>query len=648
MKKKILIIAIVCLLIVALLLVTGCDQRSDLFNNNGNSENGSGSGSGGKEDAAARAACISASASLAARINVYLETSSESATLVGLARYIQQNASDVTVSFQDIESESESLKLMVKSNGYYTFITITKTNATAAQDAKKITEEKTVTATEFVAAIKEAARAAGFSENLVAETERQRKVMEVYAAGTSLTRISATGEEDIYVLYYEEYDASEFISISETIQAMERSQKPTCISNSSTLASQCNLFETCYDTTTQTLKEYVAVKLPYINVTWTGDAQNATFDTISNKCGTATVTYGDWKCVVIITYGSASAATEATKDDAASNDTLSGNTPANDTPSNGSEKLAGWQIKPEEDVYANAQDYLSLEALTSASDPAEKMADLLIGGTYNLIESKGFFANYRTDLVAEDGTSSITECLRVVQENADGGVNNVYQALTSVTGFGRRTIDYYNERLTQKDIMHGAVYYPSEGVLTAELNKPDYSERSNFAKKAKTTYVMYSWFDFPLYLGGKYGADYAGDLVWDSIDGSTVEETDGDDYITWTFSADLDKANEYESAYHYLSEGSLAGGQVNSIESLDFEVSVWDSGLFRKIVVNAELDGSLYGKARKVTVTKTYEFSYRTQDTSVAYWLDVFEWANYLELDSDQVKFEEEIAAFAD
>jgi len=94
---------------------------------------------------------------------------------------------------------------------------------------------------------------------------------------------------------------------------VDRSRKSTAVSNGSTLAQQINLFETSYDTTSQTLKEYITAKLPNVGVTWSGDAQNAKYDTISTKDGTATVQSGSWKCVVTITKGNATAATEATK-----------------------------------------------------------------------------------------------------------------------------------------------------------------------------------------------------------------------------------------------------------------------------------------------------------------------------------------------
>ena len=94
---------------------------------------------------------------------------------------------------------------------------------------------------------------------------------------------------------------------------VDKSRKSTAVSNASTLAGQINLFETDYGSNTQTLKQYIAEKLPNVTVTWNGDAQNATYDTISTKNGSAEVKSGAWTCTVTITKGNATAATEASK-----------------------------------------------------------------------------------------------------------------------------------------------------------------------------------------------------------------------------------------------------------------------------------------------------------------------------------------------
>ena len=308
--------------------------------------------------------------------------------------------------------------------------------------------------------------------------------------------------------------------------------------------------------------------------------------------------------------------------------------------------------KPSETIYVSAENYMSLAEMTSATDPAERVAKLLLNTTYNLIESKGFYSGCRTDIVAEDGSTSVSESFLAVQEIEGGGVNEVSQMLTSSTQYGRRTIYYYNEKLNQKDYTKGCVYYKATGVFKTKLNSPESTTRGDSSKKGKTTYVMYSWFDFPLYLGGKDDPSKAGDLVWDSIDGSSVKVKNETDYSTWTFSVNLDKANEYEDTYHYLSYGSLSGnsggGAVDHINSMTYEVSVWKSGIFRKIVAKANFDGKVAGQKGKATITKTYEFSYDDAAISAAYWLHELGWANALKNDSDKAKYDTEVAAFAE
>ncbi|MBQ9369701.1 MAG: hypothetical protein IJU10_01350, partial [Clostridia bacterium] len=109
-------------------------------------------------------------------------------------------------------------------------------------------------------------------------------------------------------------------------------------------------------------------------------------------------------------------------------------------------KVGGLKQKPAESVYANAENYISFADMTSAADSAEKMADILVKTTYNLIESTGFYVLYRTDILASDGSSSCSENFRAVSDSCE-----VYQTLTSASKFEKRQIEYYNEKLLQKD-----------------------------------------------------------------------------------------------------------------------------------------------------------------------------------------------------
>ena len=304
--------------------------------------------------------------------------------------------------------------------------------------------------------------------------------------------------------------------------------------------------------------------------------------------------------------------------------------------------VEGLKVEPDESVYADAEEYVPFTVMNDIADPAERMASLLINASYNLVESTGFFVKYRTDIEAEDGSKSCSENLRALQ-----GTNEVYQTLTSGSSFEKRQITYYTEELRLQDF--NLYYDKATDTFLDLLNSPS-SKDTTPSKKGKNTYIMRSWFDFPLYLGGKDKAANAGDLVWDSIDGATVTvKEDKKDYITYTFDAVVDKANEYEDAYHYLSYGSIGGdqggGSVNHIESMTFEVSFWKSGLIREMIVVAAFDGELLGKSGKATVTKTCTFSYAKSACSTAYWLYEFKWYEFLNKEN-KVKFKEEIAEF--
>jgi len=305
----------------------------------------------------------------------------------------------------------------------------------------------------------------------------------------------------------------------------------------------------------------------------------------------------------------------------------------------------GLKDAPEKSVYRSAADWYELDELINISDPAEKAASLLLYNTYNLIESTGFYVLYKTDIKAESGESSYSENFRAVQRTEEGA-NEIYQTLTSSSCFEKRQIKFYNEELLQKDF--GAIYDEASGKFDVQLNGPSSTTGKSFSKKGKNTYVMRSWFDFPLYLGGKDNdKEEPGDLVWDSIDGSSVKVEDGSEYTTITFSVLLNKANDYEDQYHYLSYGSLGGdqtggGSVNKIESMTFEVNIWKEGLFRDMTVTAEIDGELGGQKGKATVTKTYEFSYAAQDVSTAYWLSALNWFIFLKDGQDIIKYTQE------
>ena len=304
-------------------------------------------------------------------------------------------------------------------------------------------------------------------------------------------------------------------------------------------------------------------------------------------------------------------------------------------------KAIGLLEAPEESIYENAESWNDVSKLLTNENKAELAAKLLVETTYNLIDAEGFYASYNTYIVASNGDSSCSINFRAFQ-----GTNETYQTLTSSSTFGKRQIKYYNEELLQGSGLAGiglAEYDAETGEFETKLNSPE-STPKTFSKKSKTPDVLRSWFDFPVYLGGD------GDLVYASIDASTVTVEDKGGYYALNFSLNAAKATSDEKKYSYLNKHSLGeAATITQINTFTVEANIWKCGLFRNMTVSVEFDGKLDGVSGTATVTKEYKFSYVKQDYSTAYWLRTLDkWDQYLENEEDIEKFNEEIAEFLD
>lgn len=296
-------------------------------------------------------------------------------------------------------------------------------------------------------------------------------------------------------------------------------------------------------------------------------------------------------------------------------------------------EAVGLKVKPAESVYKNAEDWNDIGALLSVSDPAEKAAKILVGATYNLIESTGFYASYQ-DKIVSGSHDSYSKNFRVVQ-----GVNEFYQTLTSSTNYEKRQVKYYTEEILQRDF--NADFDSETKKFATKLNKPSVSKVNDLSKKSKVPYTLFSWFDIPLYIGAK-GSDV---LVTNVIDGSTVNVEENGDIYVLTFKAVVSKANEAETTG--LLSSSLGDSKINSISEISVEANIWKCGLFKDMTVDVAFNGEVNNTPGDATLQKTLEFSYAKQDASIVYWIKALDWEKFVgkKVADNFTKYEEELAA---
>ena len=200
-----------------------------------------------------------------------------------------------TASFLNADSEGT---VLLKENGYYTFVTVTHGNAVASGVAIKITKDTSVSSKDVEKAIVAEMPSLGVPE---ARAALCLEVIETAEEEYEFLLLSAADEEDIYIVDYD--DCYEFMTFSEHV---EFAVLACCVGDAMSLQEQINAFATDADSDTQTLAEYIDDRMPLISVVWSGEAQDATKDTIAAASGTTTVTYGEFRHVVRIENGKAS------------------------------------------------------------------------------------------------------------------------------------------------------------------------------------------------------------------------------------------------------------------------------------------------------------------------------------------------------
>ena len=278
---------------------------------------------------------------------------------------------------------------------------------------------------------------------------------------------------------------------------------------------------------------------------------------------------------------------------------------------------------PAEDLFfeENPQiDVKTIETDTQMS-AAEKAATMLVKASYNMASINQFYGHARVDTeIPSADKHFFSDYYR-----GKNGVNMFYHSLvytgTLVNPFQYR-IDYVDQRMTKSgscDYEDGKYKYAAEepsGVSDIDLSLPSY-----------TPYLIYSWFDFPLDLGGVKKAQGGTDPNrTDAVDYSLIDEStvrieeageNGEKYYIITFKVRVDKAQaSSETVYRFA--------DTNKIEKPEFgeitvEAEIWkDSGVFRQLNYQANAKISKSGKRGDGVITKTWKFSYNDTDCSVA------------------------------
>jgi len=266
-------------------------------------------------------------------------------------------------------------------------------------------------------------------------------------------------------------------------------------------------------------------------------------------------------------------------------------------------------------------DMVSLKNATGI-EANQKVAEMIINASYNNILINQFY--YKAHVGVESTTTSdmaISDYFR-----AKNGANMFYYTLvyTGILNPAKARVDYVDERI--------------EGACDAEYDEDEgwsYSFKAGKAQKKGamtlpdlTPYNIYSWYDFPLDLGGvtrmngkKSTAGRSEAISGALIDSDSVEikELGEDDkYYSLTFSVIIADTNASDESIDRFSDSCGKISEV-TLKKLDFTIEIWkDAGVFRRICFDALVDAKLNGNFGEVKIEKFLEFSYNDRDASVA------------------------------
>ena len=307
-------------------------------------------------------------------------------------------------------------------------------------------------------------------------------------------------------------------------------------------------------------------------------------------------------------------------------------------------------------------DISAIKEDNSLSSMSERAAKMIVNASYNNIYINKFF--YRAFAEVEP-TKSASDYACSEYYRAKTGANMYYLALAYTGSINPVTvrIDYVDQRVhTPTGISTPMAEYDRKTKEWSYNPQPDKDAvDKEVSLPTATPYNVYSWYDFPLDLGGKDTADDDNKEVRSSeIDYSLIDEKSvkieekvddaGNEFYTISFKADIEKMQKSRESLYRFSDS------FGSLEKIDFsefrfEVDIWkNEGVFRRIYFYTRTTASIGSSRGEVIIYKNIAFSYEDHDASVAWQIrklaDTFskKWVTKFKKEN-QEKIAEEIAA---
>lgn len=277
--------------------------------------------------------------------------------------------------------------------------------------------------------------------------------------------------------------------------------------------------------------------------------------------------------------------------------------------------------------FANKKvDIVAIKNDNSSSSSAERAARMLVNASYNNIFINQFYYSAHVD-VNPTGKSSKYACSDYYR--AKTGANMFYQTLAYTGSWNplQIKIDYVDQRIKTSPL--ATAKYDLDTKQWSYNAQPADVSSSDVSLPEPTPYNLYSWYDFPLDLGGVRvcgNGSTAGrteDIDFSLIDEKTVkivevQDSNGNDFYRISFKAIISKAQDSSETVARFSESYSSLKNVEFSE-LSFEVDVWkDAGVFRKIEYSARVTASIGNDRGEVKINKLLAFSYDDIDCSVA------------------------------
>lgn len=294
------------------------------------------------------------------------------------------------------------------------------------------------------------------------------------------------------------------------------------------------------------------------------------------------------------------------------------------------------------------------------SSASERAATMVLNASYNNIYINQFFykANVNVVPTANSNKFAVSEYYR-----AKNGANMFYQTLAYTGDFnvGQARIDYIDQRLESNCDVEYDTVNKKWSYNFSLVSRPEKNNGKVLTLPDANPYNIYSWYDFPLDLGGLKvceDAPTAGRV--EGVDASLIDEktvkieekvdADGVAYYKVSFKAIIEKAQASKETIDRFSSSFSSLKNVEFSE-LNFEIDIWkDAGVFRKIEFDARVTASISNDRGEVNINKVLAFSYDDHDCSVAEHIKTFadkftdKWITKFS-EKNRAKLEEELAA---